>query len=135
VNLSSAFYVSKAIARHMIKQREGAIINVASIVGVIGNAGQTNYSASKAGLIGFTKSLAREVAGRNVRVNAIAPGFINTAMTEKLNEEQKDALRAQIPLGRIGEPSEVAKVVVFLASDLSSYLTGQVIHITGGMGM
>ncbi len=135
INLTSAFYISKAISRSMIKRRVGSIINVASIVGVIGNGGQTNYSASKAGLIGFTKSLAREVAGRGVRVNAIAPGFINTKMTEQLNDEQRDALRAQIPLGRIGEPEEVAKVVLFLASDLASYVTGQVVHITGGMGM
>lgn len=135
VNLTSAFYISKVVARDMIKRRTGSIINVASIVGVIGNAGQTNYSASKAGLIGFTKSLAREVAGRNVRVNAIAPGFINTKMTEKLNEEQQNALKTQIPMGRIGEPQEVANVVLFLASDLSSYLTGQVVHITGGLGM
>lgn len=135
INLTSAFYISKVVSRSMIKRRTGSIINVASIVGVIGNGGQTNYSASKAGLIGFTKSLAREVAGRSVRVNAIAPGFINTKMTEQLNEEQRDALRAQIPMGRIGEPEEVAKVVLFLASDLASYVTGQVIHITGGMGM
>ncbi len=135
INLTSAFYISKVVSRSMIKRRAGSIINVASIVGVIGNGGQTNYSASKAGLIGFTKSLAREVAGRNVRVNAIAPGFINTKMTEALTEEQRDALRAQIPMARIGEPEEVAKVVLFLASDLASYLTGQVIHITGGMGM
>jgi len=135
INLTSAFYISKPVARQMIKRRTGSIINVASIVGVIGNAGQTNYSASKAGLIGFTKSLAREVSGRNVRVNAIAPGFINTAMTQKLNDEQRKALQEQIPMGRIGEPEEVAKVVLFLASDLSSYLTGQVLQITGGMGM
>jgi 3-oxoacyl-[acyl-carrier protein] reductase len=135
VNLSSAFYISKAISRSMIKQRGGSIINVASIVGVIGNAGQVNYSASKAGLIGLTKSLAREVASRNVRVNAIAPGFIVTPMTDKLNEEQKEALYSQIPMGRLGDPEEVAKVVLFLASDLSSYITGEVLKITGGLGM
>ena len=135
INLTSAFYLSRAVSRSMIKQRSGSIVNVASIVGVIGNAGQTNYSASKAGLIGFTKSLAREVAGRNVRVNAVAPGFIKTKMTEKLNEEQQQALREQIPMGRIGEPEEVAKTIVFLCSDLASYITGQVIHVTGGMGM
>ncbi len=135
INLNSAFYISKVVANHMIKRRAGSIINIASIVGVIGNAGQTNYSASKAGMIGLTKSLAREVAGRNVRVNAVAPGFIDTVMTQKLNEEQRKALTQQIPMGRIGEPEEVAKVVLFLASDLASYLTGQVIHITGGMGM
>lgn len=135
INLTSAFYLSKAVSRAMIKQRSGSIVNVASIVGVIGNAGQTNYSASKAGLIGFTKSLAREVAGRNVRVNAVAPGFIKTKMTEKLNEEQQQALRDQIPMSRIGEPEEVAKAIVFLCSDLASYITGQVLQVTGGMGM
>jgi 3-oxoacyl-[acyl-carrier protein] reductase len=135
INLTSAFYLSKAVSRAMIKQRSGSIVNVASIVGMIGNAGQTNYSASKAGLIGFTKSLAREVAGRNVRVNAVAPGFIKTKMTEKLNEEQQQALRDQIPMSRIGEPEEVAKAIVFLCSDLASYITGQVIQVTGGMGM
>jgi 3-oxoacyl-[acyl-carrier protein] reductase len=135
VNLTSAFYISKVVSRDMIKRRTGSIVNVASIVGVIGNGGQTNYSASKAGLIGFTKSLAREVAGRSVRVNAVAPGFINTKMTQALNDEQRKQLTAQIPLGRIGEPSEVASVIVFLASELSSYVTGQVVQITGGMGM
>ncbi len=135
INLTSAFYMSRALSRPMIKQRGGSIVNVASIVGVIGNAGQTNYSASKAGLIGFTKSLAREVAGRNVRVNAVAPGFIKTKMTEKLNDEQRQKLQEQIPMGRIGEPEEVAKVIVFLCSDLASYVTGQVIQVTGGMGM
>lgn len=135
VNLSSAFYCSRAVSRQMIKQRGGSIINVASIVGVIGNAGQTNYSASKAGLIGLTKSLAREVASRGVRVNAVAPGFIVTPMTDKLNEEQKGALYSQIPLGRLGDPEEVAKVILFLASDLSSYVTGEVLKITGGLGM
>ena len=135
INLTSMFYISRIIGRAMIKQRRGAIINVASIVGIIGNGGQTNYSASKAGVVGFTKSMAREVASRNVRVNAVAPGFIQTKMTEKLNEEQKRALTSQIPLGRIGDPDEVAKVILFLASDMASYLTGQVIHITGGLGM
>jgi len=135
VNLSSAFYISKLVLRQMAKQRSGSVINVSSIVGIIGNGGQTNYSASKAGMIGFTKSAAREVAARNVRVNAVAPGFINTKMTQALNEEQQNALKQQIPMGRIGEPEEVAKAIVFLASDLSSYLTGQVIHVTGGLGM
>ena len=135
VNLTSIFYISKIIGRAMIKQRGGAIINVASIVGIIGNGGQTNYSASKAGVVGFTKSMAREVASRNVRVNAVAPGFIKTKMTDKLNEEQQKALTTQIPLGRIGDPDEVAKVALFLASDMASYLTGQVIHVTGGLGM
>ncbi len=135
VNLNSAFYLSKALTRHMIKRRSGAIINISSIVGVIGNAGQCNYSASKAGLIGLTKSLAREVAGRNVRVNAVAPGFIRSAMTEKLSEKQQEAFFTQIPMARFGEPEEVAKAVLFLASDLSSYITGHVLHITGGLGM
>ncbi|MFW5688889.1 MAG: 3-oxoacyl-[acyl-carrier-protein] reductase [Spirochaetota bacterium] len=135
VNLTSAFYTSKLVVRQMAKQRSGSVINVASIVGIIGNAGQVNYSASKAGMIGLTKSMAREVAARNVRINAVAPGFINTKMTEALNEEQQNALKVQIPMGRIGDPEEVAKVIVFLASDLASYLTGQVLHVTGGLGM
>ena len=135
INLTSAFYISKVIARAMIKQKSGSIVNVASIVGVIGNAGQCNYSASKAGLIGFSKSLAREVASRGVRVNAVAPGFIQTPMTDKLNDDQKKALNDKIPLVRLGQPAEVAKVILFLASDLSSYVTGQVINIDGGMGM
>jgi 3-oxoacyl-[acyl-carrier protein] reductase len=135
INLTSAFYISKVISRSMIKARTGSIINVASVVGVIGNAGQINYSASKAGMIGLTKSLAREVGGRNVRVNAVAPGFIVTPMTDKLNDNQREALQSQIPMVRLGEPSEVASVVLFLASDLSSYVTGEVIKITGGLGM
>lgn len=135
VNLTSAFLVSRAASRQMIKQRSGSIISVSSIVGVIGNAGQTNYAASKAGLIGFSKSLAREVAGRGVRVNVIAPGFIRTAMTDNLKDDIKEKLKTQIPLGRIGEPREIADVAVFLASDMASYVTGQVILADGGMGM
>lgn len=135
VNLTSAFYMSKLVVRQMARQRSGSVINVASIVGIIGNAGQVNYSASKAGMIGLTKSMAREVAARNVRINAVAPGFINTKMTQELTEDQQNALKTQIPMGRIGEPEEVAKAIVFLASDLASYLTGQVIHVTGGLGM
>lgn len=135
VNLTSAFYISKLVVRQMAKQRSGSVINVASIVGIIGNAGQVNYSASKAGMIGLTKSMAREVAARNVRINAVAPGFINTRMTQELTDEQKSALTTQIPMGRIGDPDEVAKAILFLASDLASYLTGQVIHVTGGLGM
>lgn len=135
VNLTSAFLISKLVLRQMARQRSGSVINVASIVGIIGNGGQTNYSASKAGLIGFTKSSSREVAARGVRVNAVAPGFINTKMTQALTEEQRLALTQQIPMGRIGDPEEVAKVILFLASDLASYLTGQVIQITGGLGM
>lgn len=135
INLTSAFYISKIVSRAMAKQKSGSIINVASIVGVIGNAGQVNYSASKAGLIGFSKSLSKELGKKNVRVNAIAPGFIRTPMTDKLNETQKEALAREIPMGRLGEPEEVAKVTLFLASDLASYVTGQAIHITGGLGM
>jgi 3-oxoacyl-[acyl-carrier protein] reductase len=136
INLTSAFYISKVVVQDMfMKKRPGSVVNVASIVGVIGNGGQVNYSASKAGLIGLTKSLAREVASRNIRVNAIAPGFIQTKMTDKLNEEQKKALSAQIPMGRLGLPEDVAKAALFLASDLSSYITGHVVHVTGGLGM
>jgi 3-oxoacyl-[acyl-carrier protein] reductase len=135
INLTSAFLVSRPFARAMAKQRSGSIINMASVVGVGGNAGQTNYSASKAGLIGFTKSLAKEIASRNVRVNAVAPGFIDTEMTQKLSDQAKEAMLAQVPMGRPGKPEEVAKVVLFLASDLSSYLTGRVIQIDGGMAI
>ena len=135
VNLASAFYTSKAVTRSMIKQRSGAIINITSVVGLIGNAGQANYSASKAGLVGLTKSMAREVAGRNVRVNAIAPGFIETEMTDRLNEEQRETLQSQIPMGRIGSAEEIAKVCVFLASDMASYITGEVITVGGGLAM
>lgn len=135
INLTSAFYISKVVSRSMIKRRQGAIVNVTSIVGLVGNAGQSNYAASKAGLVGFTKSLAREIAGRNVRVNAVAPGYIQTEMTGKLSEEQQESLKAQIPMGRVGEPEDVANVILFLASDLAAYVTGQVIRISGGMGM
>ena len=135
VNLTGAFHTGRAVARHMIKRRSGAIINVSSVVGLTGNGGQTNYAASKAGLIGFTKSLAREVAGRAVRVNAIAPGYIETEMTDKLNENQREVLVSQIPMGRIGSADEVARVCLFLASDMASYITGEVITIGGGLGM
>jgi len=134
-NLTSAFIVSRTAARAMIKRRSGSIINVSSVVGITGNGGQTNYSASKAGLIGFTKSLAREVASRGVRVNAIAPGFIDTAMTEAIPAEAKARLIAQIPLGRTGKAEDVAATVLFLASDMSTYITGEVIKIDGGMAM
>ena len=134
-NLTSAFLVSRTAARHMIKKRAGSIVNVSSVVGIVGNGGQTNYAASKAGLIGFTKSLAREVASRGVRVNAVAPGFVDTAMTEKIPGEAKDRLKASIPLGRTAAPEEIASVVLFLASDMASYVTGEVIKIDGGMGM
>lgn len=135
INLTSAFFISKVIARAMIKQKSGSIINVSSIVGVAGNGGQCNYSASKAGMIGFTKSLAQEVGSRSVRVNAVAPGFIESHMTDVLTEEQQNKMLEMIPMGRYGKPEEVAKVIMFLASDLSSYVTSQVIPITGGMRM
>ncbi len=134
VNLKSVFNLIKAVQRTMLKQRSGgAIINISSIVGVQGNAGQANYSASKAGIIGFTKSIARELGSRNIRCNAIAPGFIATEMTDKLPEEAKQEWIKSIPIRRIGTPEDVANVALFLASDLSSYVTGQVIHVCGGM--
>lgn len=135
VDLTSAFYICKLVARSMIKKRGGSIINITSIVGLTGNPGQTNYSAAKAGLIGFTKSLAREVAGRNVRVNAIAPGYIETEMTDRLTDEQRDTLVAQIPMARVGTPEEVANGALFLGSELSTYVTGQVLQTTGGLAM
>ncbi len=134
-NLSSVFYLSKPIARAMAKKRSGSIINVSSVVGIMGNAGQCNYAAAKAGIIGFTKSLARETAARGVRVNAIAPGFIESDMTDAIPEAAKEEFYKKIPLGRIGNPEEVANTVLFLASDMSSYITGEVIKIDGGMGM
>ena len=133
VNLTGAFNVTKALAPAMLKQRDGSIINIASVVGLMGNAGQANYAASKAGLIGLTKSLAKEFAPRNVRVNAIAPGFIRTAMTDALSEEVQTQMKQAIPLARFGEPSDVAGVVMFLASDLAGYVTGQVINCDGGL--
>lgn len=135
VNLKSAFNLTKSVQRHMIKQREGSIINMSSVVGVNGNAGQSNYSASKAGLIGFTKSIAQELGSRGVRCNAIAPGFIETEMTHKLSEEVREAWIKTIPLRRSGKPEDVANVATFLASELSSYVSGQVIHVCGGMSM
>lgn len=132
-NLSSAFYTSKVVARMMARQKSGSIINMTSVVGIMGNGGQANYSASKAGLIGLTKSVAREVGSRGVRVNAIAPGFIQTDMTEVLSDQVKEDLQKQIPLQRIGDAEEVAKVALFLASDMSTYITGQVIQVDGGM--
>ncbi len=135
VNLKSVFNYSKAVLKPMISQRYGRIVNVASVVGVIGNAGQANYAASKAGVIGFTKSMAKEVASRNINVNAIAPGFIETDMTHKLSDAQKEALMKNVPMGRMGTPEDVAKVVAFLCSPAADYLTGQVINIDGGMVM
>ena len=135
VNLKGAFNCCKAIIKHMMKQRSGKIINIASIIGLIGNVGQTNYAASKGGLIAFTKALAKELATRNINVNAIAPGFIRTAMTEALPEEIREQMLKNIPLGRFGEPSDVANVALFLASPLSDYITGQVLVVDGGMVM
>lgn len=135
VNLVGTFNVTRNVIPHMIKQRAGRIVNLASVVGVAGNAGQTNYSASKAGVIGFTKSLAKEVASRNILVNAVAPGFIDTDMTSVLSDTVKENIHAQIPLKRMGTKREVAKVVKFLVSEDSSYVTGQVINIDGGMVM
>lgn len=134
-NLKSVFNYSKAVLRPMMKQRGGSIINIGSVVGIGGNAGQTNYAASKAGVIGFTKSLAKEVASRNIRANVVAPGYITTDMTGELNEKQLEAINSAIPLGRPGESEEVAKTVSFLASPASSYITGAVIPVDGGMGM
>jgi len=135
INLTSAFLLSKHLAMAMMKRKTGSIVNMASVVGIGGNPGQTNYSASKAGLIGFTKSLAKEVAARGVRVNAVAPGYIDTEMTQKLNDQAREAMLSQVPMGRPGTPEEVAKVVLFLASDLASYITGRVIQIDGGMAI
>ena len=135
VNLTGAFLTCRRIGRLMASQRSGSIVNISSVVGIMGNAGQTNYAASKAGLIGFSKSLARELAGRSVRVNVVAPGFIQTDMTEGLPEAAKESLQKQIPLGRIGNAGEVADVVHFLCSDQASYITGQVLSVDGGMAM
>ena len=133
VNLKSVFNLTHACQKYMIKQRSGSIINMSSVVGVSGNAGQANYSASKAGIIGFTKSIAKELGSRNIRCNAIAPGFILTDMTAQLSEEVRKDWEKKIPLRRGGKPEEVAKACVFLASDLSSYVSGQVIHVCGAM--
>jgi 3-oxoacyl-[acyl-carrier protein] reductase len=134
-NLSSVFRMSKACLRGMMKTKGGAIINIASVVGVMGNAGQTNYAAAKAGIIGFSKSLAREVGSKNITVNTIAPGFIDTDMTKSLPEEQRDMLIKQIPLKRLGKPENIAKMVTFLASTGGSYITGQTLNVNGGMYM
>ena len=134
-NLTSIFRVSKACLRGMMKARTGRIISITSVVGAMGNAGQTNYAAAKAGVMGFSKSLAREVASRGVTVNTVAPGFIDTDMTKALPEEQKEALKVQIPAGDLGQPEDIANAVGFLASDDSSYVTGQTLHVNGGMYM
>ena len=133
VNLKGTFLFTKAVARPMMKQRAGCVVNIASIIGLIGNAGQCNYAASKAGVIALTKSAAKELASRNVRVNAVAPGFIQTRMTEALSEDVRKRMLDAIPLGRFGTPEDVANVVLFLASDASSYMTGQVLTVCGGM--
>jgi 3-oxoacyl-[acyl-carrier protein] reductase len=135
VNLKGTYLLTRAVTRRMMKQRSGRVVNISSVVGMMGNAGQSNYAAAKAGIIGFTKATARELASRNITVNAIAPGFIRTAMTAALPEAVQASFMAQIPLGRFAEPSEVAELALFLVSDASSYITGQVIGINGGMYM
>ena len=135
VNLTGIFNVCNAVIRPMMKARAGKIINMSSIVGITGNAGQTNYSASKAGIIGFTKSLAQEVASRGITVNAVAPGLISTEMTDEMPDKALNKMKENIPLNRSGDPEEIANTVAFLASDLSSYITGEVIKVTGGLGM
>ena len=134
-NLTSIYRMSKAVIRGMMKKRNGRIISISSVVGASGNPGQTNYAAAKAGLVGFSKALAREVGSRNITVNAVAPGFIDTDMTRELDDKQKDALLAQIPLGRLGAAEEIAATVLFLASPGAAYITGETIHVNGGMYM
>lgn len=135
VNLKGVFLATKAVARKMIKQKQGKIINLSSVVGVMGNPGQGNYCASKAGVIGFTKSIAKELGGKNITVNAIAPGFIETDMTEVLSDKAKEEMLRNVPLKRPGKPEDVAKLVSFLSSENADYITGQVIHVDGGMVM
>ncbi|GAB2924472.1 3-oxoacyl-ACP reductase FabG [Rheinheimera gaetbuli] len=134
-NLNSVYRLSKAVLRSMMKKRFGRIISIGSVVGSMGNAGQTNYAAAKAGVLGFTKSLAREVASRGITVNAIAPGFIDTDMTKELSDEQKQAIFGQVPANRLGQPEEIAATVAFLASNQAAYITGETIHVNGGMYM
>jgi 3-oxoacyl-[acyl-carrier protein] reductase len=134
-NLTSVYRLSKSVIRSMMKARKGRIINIASVVGSTGNPGQTNYSATKAGLLGFTKSLAREIGSRNITVNAVAPGFIDTDMTRELGDEQRDALIGQIPLNRLGDPADIANAVAFLASPAAACITGETLHVNGGMYM
>ena len=135
VNLKSVFNCTHAVIRSMIKQRGGRIVNISSVVGRIGNAGQANYAASKAGIMGFTKTVAREIAGRGITVNAVAPGFINTEMTASLPDKVKESFLQQVPLGKMGEPEDVAEAVYWLCSDAAGYITGQTIHVNGGMFM
>jgi 3-oxoacyl-[acyl-carrier protein] reductase len=134
-NLSSVFKISKAVIRSMMKKRNGRIINIGSVVGTMGNAGQVNYATAKAGLLGFTKSLAREVASRGITVNTVSPGFIDTDMTQTLSDEQKEGIFSQVPANRLGKPEEIANAVVFLASDGAAYITGETLHVNGGMYM
>lgn len=134
-NLSSIYRMSKVVLRGMMKARKGRIINIGSVVGATGNAGQSNYAAAKAGMLGFTKSMAREVGSRGITVNAVAPGFIDTDMTKALSDEQRAALLGNIPLGRLGAPEDIANTVAFLASDAAAYVTGETIHVNGGMHM
>ena len=134
-NLTSVYRLSKAVIRNMMKKKKGRIINIASVVGLTGNPGQTNYSATKAGMLGFTKSLAREIGSRNITVNCVAPGFIDTDMTRELPEEQREALIKQIPLNRLGDPADIAAAVAFLASPAAAYITGETINVNGGMYM
>ena len=134
-NLTSLFRLSKAVIRGMMKKRTGRIINIGSVVGTMGNPGQANYAAAKAGLIGFTKALAREVASRGITVNAVAPGFIETDMTHALDDGQKDAIMSQVPLNRLGSPKEIAAAVAFLASPMAGYISGETLHVNGGMYM
>lgn len=135
INLKGVFHCTKAVTRPMMKQRYGRIVNIASVVGVMGNAGQANYVAAKAGVIGFTKTAAKELASRNITVNAVAPGFITTDMTDRLSEDVRAEMLKQIPLARFGEPDDIAKVVSFLVSDAANYMTGQTLHVDGGMVM
>jgi 3-oxoacyl-[acyl-carrier protein] reductase len=135
VNLKSVFNCTHAVVKSMVKQRKGNIVNISSVVGAIGNFGQSNYAASKAGIIGFSKSVAKEVAGRGITVNAVAPGFVETDMTAVLSEKVKTAFLEQIPLGRVGKPKDIAEAVYWLCSKGASYITGQVIHVSGGMYM
>jgi 3-oxoacyl-[acyl-carrier protein] reductase len=135
VNLKGTFHLTKATLRPFLKQKAGKVVNIASVTGQMGNAGQANYAASKAGVIGFTKSIAREYASRNIQVNAVAPGFIETAMTQAIPQKERELLIQQIPMGRLGTPEDVAEAVLFLSSPAADYITGQVVNVNGGMYM